>query len=192
MRLPEGLWCKRPFLAQCGTIQANEFKGLRIYGYALKHNLHQNLSWHAVGPKGRPNSGICFLAFVTAATPARTVTWGHDTEVRFTHARKIPLFISGLREAAFGSVMVEKPDSLIGGREDGQSTLFCSRLACVKETVRKVRGSGGSSKRASCPALSHSVVSLEGAVRYGGSNLQHHMRSPRRPAHLLLRAHPAM
>jgi hypothetical protein len=53
-------------------------------------------------------------------------------------------------------------------------------------------GSGGSSKRASCPALSYSVVSLEGAVRYGGSNLQHHMRSPRRPAHLLIRAHPAM
>ena len=53
-------------------------------------------------------------------------------------------------------------------------------------------GSGGSSKRASCPALSYSVVSLEGAVRYGGSNLQHHMRSPRRPAHLLIRGHPAM
>ena len=53
-------------------------------------------------------------------------------------------------------------------------------------------GSGGSSSRASCPALSYSVVSLEGAVRYGGSNLQHHMRSPRRPAHLLIRGHPAM
>jgi hypothetical protein len=53
-------------------------------------------------------------------------------------------------------------------------------------------GSGGSSKRASCPAFSDSVVSLEGAVRYGGSNLQHHMRSPRRPAHLLIHAHPAM
>ena len=53
-------------------------------------------------------------------------------------------------------------------------------------------GSGGSSKRASCPALSYSVISLEGAVRYGGSNLQDHMRSPRRPALLLIRAHPAM
>jgi hypothetical protein len=61
----------------------------------------------------------------------------------------------------------------------------------IIETVRKA-GSGGSSKRASCLALSYSVVSLEGAVRYGGSNLQHHMRSPRRPAHLLIRAHPAM
>jgi hypothetical protein len=61
-----------------------------------------------------------------------------------------------------------------------------------QETVRKGGGSGGSSKRASCPALSYSVVSLEGAVRYGGSNLQHNMRSPRRPAHLLIRAHPAM
>ena len=53
-------------------------------------------------------------------------------------------------------------------------------------------GSGGSSKRASCPALSYSVVSLEGAVRYGGSNVQHHMRSSRRPAHLQIRGHPAM
>ena len=40
--------------------------------------------------------------------------------------------------------------------------------------------------------LSYSVVSLEGAVRYGGSNLQHHMCSPRRPAHPLIRAHPAI
>jgi hypothetical protein len=54
--------------------------------------------------------------------------------VRFTHAKNIPLFISGLREAASGLVMVEKPDSLISGREDGQSTLFRSRLACVKRT----------------------------------------------------------
>jgi hypothetical protein len=54
------------------------------------------------------------------------------------------------------------------------------------------RGSCGSSKRASCPALSYSVASLEGAVRYGCSNLQHHMCSPRRPAHLLIRGHPAM
>ena len=53
-------------------------------------------------------------------------------------------------------------------------------------------GSNGSSKRASCPVLSYSVVSLEGAVRYGGPNLQHHMRSPRRPAHLPIRGHPAM
>jgi hypothetical protein len=47
-------------------------------------------------------------------------------------------------------------------------------------------------KRASCPVLSYSVVSLEDAVGYSGSNLQHHMRSPRRPAHLLIRTHPAM
>ena len=32
------------------------------------------LSWHAVGPKGRPKSGISFLTSVIAATPARTVT----------------------------------------------------------------------------------------------------------------------
>jgi hypothetical protein len=33
------------------------------------------LSWHAVGPRGRPKSGICFLTSVIAATPPRTVTW---------------------------------------------------------------------------------------------------------------------
>ena len=59
---------------------------------------------------------------------------GHDTEVRFTHARNIPLFISGLRATASGPVMVEKTDSLIGGREDGQSTLLRSRLSWVKRT----------------------------------------------------------
>jgi hypothetical protein len=59
---------------------------------------------------------------------------GHDAEVRFAHARKILQFISRLREAPSGPVMVEKPDSLIGGREDGQSTLFRFRLACVKRT----------------------------------------------------------
>jgi len=40
--------------------------------------------------------------------------------------------------------------------------------------------------------LSDSIAPLEGAVRYSGSNLQHHMCSARRPAHLLIRAHPAM
>jgi hypothetical protein len=59
---------------------------------------------------------------------------GHDTEVRFTHSGNIPLFISELREAASGRVMVEKPDSLIGGREDGQLSLFRSRIACVKRS----------------------------------------------------------
>ena len=56
----------------------------------------------------------------------------------------------------------------------------------------KSGGSGGSAERASCPALSDCIVSFEGAVRDRGSNPQHHVRSPWRPAHLLARAHPTM
>src|SRR5271165_862957 len=33
------------------------------------------LSWHAVGPRGRPKSGICSRISVIEATPARIVTW---------------------------------------------------------------------------------------------------------------------
>ena len=33
------------------------------------------LSWYAVGPWGRPKSGICSLISVIEATPARIVTW---------------------------------------------------------------------------------------------------------------------
>jgi hypothetical protein len=53
-------------------------------------------------------------------------------------------------------------------------------------------GSGGSAEWASRPALSDCAVSFECAVRDSGSNPQHHVRSPWRPAHLLTRAHPAM
>jgi hypothetical protein len=61
----------------------------------------------------------------------------------------------------------------------------------LTDTVRRW-GSGSSSKRPPCPALSCHEILLEGAVRYRGSNLQHHNCSPRRPAHLLIPAHPAM
>jgi Transposase len=63
----------------------------------------------------------------------------------------------------------------------------CELFSMTGRDRLKGGGSGGWSKRASCAALSESTVSLEGAVRCGGSNFQHHMRSPRRPPHLLPR-----
>ena len=49
-----------------------------------------------------------------------------------------------------------------------------------------------STKRTPGPALRGGMVLIERAVHHRGSDLEHQMRSPRRPAHLLLRAHPTV
>ena len=53
-------------------------------------------------------------------------------------------------------------------------------------------GSGHSSKRAAGPTFGHGMVSVERAVYAGGSDFQHQMSAPQRPAHLLLGIHSPM
>jgi len=48
----------------------------------------------------------------------------------------------------------------------------------------------GVAKRATGPSLSGFVIRVEGPVHDGGSDLEHQMRSSRRPRHLLVGAHP--
>jgi hypothetical protein len=47
-------------------------------------------------------------------------------------------------------------------------------------------------KRTIGPALGGGVIALEGPVHYRGSYLEHALVASRRPAHLLLLAHPLM
>ena len=55
------------------------------------------LSWHAVGPRGRPRSGICSLISVIAATPARIVTWRASSLRGAAAAPSQEKRVSGLR-----------------------------------------------------------------------------------------------
>jgi hypothetical protein len=53
-------------------------------------------------------------------------------------------------------------------------------------------GSCGATEGTPRPALGGAVVPIQGAICHSGSDLQHQMGSSRRPAHLLVCAHPAM
>ena len=55
------------------------------------------LSWHAVGPRGRPKSGICSLISVIEATPARLATWRASSLRGAAAARPQEKRVSGLR-----------------------------------------------------------------------------------------------
>ncbi len=54
-------------------------------------------SWHAVGPRVRPKSGICSLISVIEATPARLATWRASSLRGAAAARPQEKRVSGLR-----------------------------------------------------------------------------------------------
>ena len=54
------------------------------------------LSWHAVGQRGRPKSGICSLISVIEATPARLATWRASSLRGAAAARPQEKRVSGL------------------------------------------------------------------------------------------------